>query len=56
MYDSAFIRHAMDPIKMKKPPTLRRTSVAVIIIPIVNPPAWNVPVYDEGELEPELIC
>ena len=46
----------MDPIKMKNSPTPRRISVAVIIIPIVYPPAWNVPVYDEGELEPELIC
>lgn len=49
-------RHAMDPIKMKKPPTSHRTSVAVVIIPIVNRPAWNLPVYDEGELEAELIC
>ena len=46
----------MDPIIMKKPPTSRRTSVAVVILPTVNRTAWNVPVYDEGELEAELIC
>ena len=46
----------IDPIKLKKPPTSRRTSVAVNIVPLVNPPAWNVPVYDEGEVEAELIC
>ena len=46
----------MDPIKLKKPPTSRRTSVAVDIIPPVNPPAWNVLVYDEREVEAELIC
>ena len=44
----------MNPIKMKKPPTSRRTSVAVVIVPIVNLPASNVPVSDEGELEAEL--
>ena len=41
---------------MKKPAISPRTSVAVVIIPIVKRPAWNVPVYDEGELEAELIC
>lgn len=56
MYGPPFIRHAMDPINLKKPPASRRTSVAVVIIPVVNPPAWNVPIYDEAELEAELIC
>ena len=46
----------MDPIKLKKPPNPRRTPVTVNIIPLVNPPAWNVLVYDEGEVEAKLIC
>lgn len=56
MQDPPSIGHAMDPIKMKNPPTARRTFVAVVIVPIVNRPAWNVPVSDEGELEAELSC
>ena len=46
----------MNPIKMKKPPTSRCTSVAVVVVPILNCAAWNVPAYDEGGLEAELIC
>lgn len=53
---TSYARPTMNPIKMKKPPTSRRTSVAVVIVPILNCAAWNVPAYDEGEVEAELIC
>ena len=46
----------MNPIKMRKPPTSRRTSVAVVVVPILNCAVCNVPAHDEGELEAELIC
>ena len=46
----------MNPIEMKKPPTSRCTSVAVVVVPILNCAAWNVPAYDERKLEAALIC
>ena len=44
----------MNPIKMKEPLTYRRTSVVVLIVPILNRAAWNVLACNEGELNAEL--